>query len=142
MPLIVWKPEYAVGDRDLDAQHRKLIDLINELHEGMLHGKGAQVLQPVLAELVRYTKSHFANEERYMQAAGFPGFAAHKEQHTSLTKQVEGFVADVQNGKLALSLQISEFLKQWLDQHILGTDQVYVKHCQSLKAAGPQMLRR
>ena len=142
MPLIVWKPEYSVANRELDGQHQKLMDLINELHEGMLHGKGALMLQPVLDQLIRYTKSHFKAEEQYMQAAGFPQFASHKHQHEKLTREVEQFIADVRSGKLTLSLQISQFLKQWLDQHILGSDQQYVRHRRATKTFGPQVFAR
>ena len=107
----------------------------------MLHGKGAEVLHPVLDQLLKYTKSHFAAEERYMQGARFPGFAAHKQEHEALTNQVEDFI-DVRNEKIALSLRISKFLKQWLDQHILGSDRVYAKHCRTLKAVAPQLAAR
>jgi hemerythrin len=142
MPLIVWKPEYAVGNRELDAQHQTLMNLINELHEGMLHGKGAEVLHTVLDQLVRYTKSHFAAEEHYMREARYPGLAAHHQEHEALTKQVELFIVDIRSGKLALSLQISKFLKDWLDHHILGSDQLYVRHCRMLRTAGPQLVAR
>ena len=142
MPLIVWKAEYSVENRDLDAQHQKLMDLINELHEGMLQGKGALVLQPVLDRLISYTKNHFKAEEQYMQAAGFPHSLAHKQQHEKLTQEVAQFITDVRSGKLTLSLQISQFLKQWLDRHILGSDQQYVRHCRATKSLGAQALAR
>jgi hemerythrin len=118
------------------------MDLINELHEGMLHGKGTELLHPVLDQLMMYTKSHFATEERYMQANRFPGYAAHLQEHEVLSKQVEQFITDIRSGKLALSLRISKFLKQWLDHHILGSDQLYAKHCRAVKAVGPQFAVR
>ncbi|MGI6102630.1 MAG: hypothetical protein ACOYET_09155 [Bacillota bacterium] len=39
MALIQWSDELSVGVRELDAQHQRLIQMINELNEAMLQGK-------------------------------------------------------------------------------------------------------
>ncbi len=125
MALLNWKPEYSVNIREIDDQHKKLVDMINELHEAMVQQKAKEVLGSVLSKLVSYVATHFANEERLMQSNGYPDFAAHKEKHEKMTAKVLALQKEWQAGKAALGIEVSQFLRDWLDKHILGTDQKY-----------------
>jgi hypothetical protein len=51
--IFPWQDAYSVGIPEIDAQHKQLIRLINDLHAAMLQGKGAAALDRVLSELVR-----------------------------------------------------------------------------------------
>ncbi len=123
--IMPWKAEYSVGIKQIDEQHKRLVRLLNELHQAMYEGKSREVMTGVLSQLVDYTKSHFATEERLMQGYSFPGYAAHKVEHDQLTKTVLKFQQDVATGKAVMSIDVLEFLKNWLRNHILGTDQKY-----------------
>ena len=63
MALITWNNMLSTGVTEQDNQHKKLIDLINQLNDAMQAGKGSEVLGKVLAELVNYTVFHFGYEE-------------------------------------------------------------------------------
>ena len=63
MPLIAWDQGFSVGVGSIDEQHKKLIGLLNDLHDAMRFGKGRDVLGKVLAELIDYTAYHFRTEE-------------------------------------------------------------------------------
>ena len=65
--MFAWKDSYSIGVQEIDAQHRRLFSLADELHSAMNAGKGKVVLEQVLQNLITYTKSHFAGEERLMQ---------------------------------------------------------------------------
>jgi len=125
MSFMNWKDAYSVDVAQIDQQHRKLIDLINTLHEAMAKGKGKEVVAPVLAELIAYCGSHFAAEERLFEASGYPDAAEHKEKHRKMTAKVLALQKDMQAGKKAISMDVMTFLEQWLDKHILGTDKNY-----------------
>lgn len=125
MALLNWKDEYSVNIKEIDDQHKKLVGMINELHEAMVQKKAKEVLGSVLAKLVSYTATHFANEERLMQGNGYPEFAEHKEKHEKMTAKVIALQKDWQAGKTTLGIEVSQFLKDWLDKHILGTDRKY-----------------
>ena len=111
----------------MDLQHRKLVDLLNQLEMAMRNGKGKEVIGAVLAELIQYTQTHFSSEERLMTANRFPDLALHKIEHTKLTQRVIKFKADYESGKVALTIPILSFLEDWLVNHIQGLDKVYGK---------------
>lgn len=118
MPIYQWTPAISVNNPDIDSQHKRLFDLINNLHDAMIAGKGKDVLAATLAELLDYTKTHFSYEEKYIQSKQYVGFAAHKLQHDQFTKKVADWQKDFQAGKMNLTIEVSQYLKDWLVNHI------------------------
>lgn len=125
MSVFAWKEKYSVNIKTIDDQHKKLVNMVNEMHEAMRQGKGKDVLGPILDGLIGYTKSHFATEERLLEQNGYSDFEAHKEKHTKMTGKVLSLQKDYHNGKCQLSFDVSKFLQDWLNKHILGTDKKY-----------------
>ena len=124
---LVWKNEYSVGVAEMDNQHRKLVELLNQLDEAMAKGKGKDFAGKVLNELIRYTQTHFTSEEYLMMTHRFPELAAHKVEHLKLTQKVIQFKADYDSGRVSLTIPILNFLEDWLVNHIQGLDKVYGK---------------
>lgn len=69
MSLITWSDSYSVKNMQMDDQHRKLVDLINDLHGAMKLGQGRQKLGTILDALVDYTRTHFRSEELLMKSS-------------------------------------------------------------------------
>jgi hemerythrin len=120
--MFEWKDEYSVQIRGIDAQHRNLFATAAELYAAMSAGQGKTACAKILDRLVQYTSVHFAHEERLMRQYNYPELAAHKAEHDALTKQVLQFQADFQGGRATLTVQLLQFLKDWLEKHIKGTD--------------------
>jgi len=125
MPLISWKESYGVNIKEIDEQHKQLVAMINELHDAMVKQQAKEVLGKILDKLINYTATHFATEEKYMQQHGYPGYAEHKAKHDKMTAKVLSLKKEWQAGRATLTIEVSKFLKDWLDKHILGTDQQY-----------------
>ena len=125
MGIFDWKEEYSVKIKEIDNQHKILVEMVNEMHDAMTQGKGKEVLGPILEELIQYTKTHFANEERLMEKYDYPDFAPHRNKHKKMTAKVLSLQEDYQQGKFQLSFEVSKFLQDWLTKHILGTDMKY-----------------
>ncbi len=128
MSLIKWNDTFSVQITAMDNQHQKLFELLNKLHDAMSQGKGRDTLPEVFNNLIEYTKSHFADEEALMKKYDYPGFNVHKNQHDKLIAQVVQLQTKFLSGDLSASIQTRDFLKQWLVEHIQGTDQKYSKH--------------
>ncbi len=126
--LIVWGPKIKIGIDVIDRQHKRLVDLINELHRAMKQRKGAEVLSRIMNGLVDYTKEHFDYEEGLQAKAGYPDLDTHKEVHRNLVKKVEAYQAKIKDGEKLVTKDLSAFLKDWLVNHILGTDTKYVPY--------------
>ena len=123
-----WKTEYATGIHSIDAQHQTLFAMGRELHAAMSAGQGKTVFAGILDRLVRYTQTHFADEERLMQLVNYPGLRAHKAEHTALLEQVAQFQADFQRGATVMSVQLLRVIRDWLENHIKGSDVRYVPY--------------
>ena len=123
--LFPWSEKYQVGIGFVDSQHKHLVDIINRLHHAMASGKARDVLQKTLEELIRYTKAHFAAEERVLQSHAYPEFPVHQHEHEHLTSVVVDFQRRLVGGELALSVGLMDFLKDWLGNHILSVDKKY-----------------
>ena len=126
---MTWTEKLSVGVEVLDDDHKKLVGMVNELHDKMKAGHGKEALGKVLDELVNYTKFHFEREERLFAKTGYPAAFAHKQQHDDLTKQVLDVQTKYKGGAVAtLSLDVMDFLRNWLVNHIQGSDQKYGPH--------------
>jgi hemerythrin len=125
---IKWKDEYSVGIKSLDEDHKKLIGLLNQFTTAYDYAMSEEYESEALQDLINYTKYHFHREEKLMEDNGYPDLAAHKKQHQAMIKQVNVFVSLYdQQGHDALE-QVSDFLANWLINHINGTDKKYSEH--------------
>jgi hemerythrin len=91
----------------------------------MGQGKGKEIAGPIIREVVSYTKTHFRNEEGYLERFGYPQTAAHKLKHVDFVDRIAKFEEDFKSRRLGLSLDLMKFLKDWLLTHIKGTDMRY-----------------
>jgi len=124
MPIITWNDSYSVKVKEMDDQHKKLIDLINQLHDAMKVGKGKEVVGNVLNVMTDYTRRHFASEENLMRIHGYSGYEEQKKAHDHMVTQVVDMKTKFENGSVH-SQQVISFLKDWLIRHIQGMDQKY-----------------
>jgi len=128
MAFLEWKSEFALDLPDIDRQHKRLVDILNRLHDAMIQGAPPASLHQILNDLISYTRSHFVDEERAMERARYPQLAAHRREHEELTEKVLRFQQDLRDGRVALSVQLLGFLKSWLRDHIMKTDKAYTAH--------------
>lgn len=120
-----WTDEYSVGIEELDEQHKHLVNLVNDLHGAMRVGKGREVVATVLTELVAYTVYHFQAEERLFEQYEYPERVEHKRQHDDLTAKVAELKEAFDRGKAMITIEIMDFLSDWLNVHILKQDNAY-----------------
>lgn len=125
MELITWSDKYSVNIGSIDKQHKKLVDIINRLHKAMLDKKTKDEMGIILNELIDYTVEHFGYEEELFTKYSYPGTLLHKKEHKDLVGKVSDFKNEFTAGKGAVSMKLLSFLKDWLINHINGTDQKY-----------------
>jgi hemerythrin-like metal-binding protein len=128
MPIMKWDAKIAVGHGTIDAQHQTLFDRVNALYDAMMAGKGRDELGRTLAFLREYTVEHFQMEQDLMQKSGYPGFLAHKAIHDDLTAKVVDLEAKLAGGSKVLSMEVMNFLRDWLQQHISLEDKRLAAH--------------
>lgn len=128
MATFAWNQSYSVRVQQLDAQHQKLFDTINSLADAMRMGKGQDVVSEVVRQLVAYTRTHFQQEEALMLKTGYPGLAAHQQQHAQLLADVEKYRKELDGGRAPNTVAVLGFLQKWLVGHIQQADKAYSEH--------------
>jgi len=122
MALISWSNMLSTGVAEQDNQHKKLIDLINQLNDAMQAGHSADVLGKVLTELVNYTVLHFGYEEKLMAQHKYEDTPAHKLEHSKFVQTAGDLKKKFDAGNAVISVEIMNFLRDWLTNHIMKTD--------------------
>jgi hemerythrin len=125
MGMIQWNESLSVNVAEIDAQHQKLIGLINDLNAAMLQGKGRDVLDSILKGLVAYAETHFQTEERYFRQFGYPEAGPHQKAHADFVAKVKDFQKGFAADRAGLSVDVLLFLSDWLRQHIQIVDKKY-----------------
>ncbi|MDH7603918.1 MAG: bacteriohemerythrin [Melioribacter sp.] len=125
MALINWSDNLSVNIKGLDNQHKKLVSIINELHDAMKKGESSKVLTKILFEMAAYTKTHFKSEEELFDKYNYPDKIKHKKEHDMFVKKVDDFMTEYKSGKTNISFELMNFLTKWLTNHIQVSDKAY-----------------
>jgi hemerythrin len=120
---VCWQESYSVGDNALDAQHKQILSIVNDLHQIKDADKDIDVLKALMDRLVQYTMSHFQHEERLMREFGYPDLANHKAEHDSMRRRTRELREHL---NLMTSRDLLRFLKEWWTGHIQSEDMCYV----------------
>ena len=125
--LVKWDDSYSLELPEIDAQHRTLLELINSLWQAIVTQTSAEHLLPHVEALDRYTLTHFAEEEQFMLASGYPRLEEHRAAHRSFEQRIAGEKAIVLDGGF-VRLDLVRFLNDWLINHILVVDKDYAQY--------------
>jgi hemerythrin len=130
MSMFEWDQRYSVEIEEIDRQHQRLFELLNELYAAMQAGQAAEVIGKVLERVVDYTAYHFSFEEKLLSAHGYPDEAAHRAEHAALTSQAKALAERLHKGQGDVPTATLKFLYDWLARHILGSDKRYAAFLQ------------
>lgn len=123
---MAWTKEISVGVTMMDDDHKKLIDIINELHDGIVAGHKKEILAAVLDKLVDYTKFHFTKEEELLLKTKYLAVSSHKLEHASFVSRITNLQDRFKSAPVVmLDLELMSFLRNWLLTHIQGSDKKY-----------------
>jgi hemerythrin-like metal-binding protein len=136
MKVCEWNSDYSVGINELDAHHKRLFDILDNLFTLMREGADDKSIIRILDELIDYTHYHFDEEEKIMAKMGYPELEPHKRLHRELIQTLKGFQASTQNGMaIFVATKVAHIGMDWLKNHILTVDH---KYCEYMKKQGLQ----
>lgn len=128
-----WNNSLDIHVKEMNDEHKVLIELMNRLHDEVEGGKPKESLQQTFHELVKYTRQHFQDEEQYMYSINYPGLPTHRLIHAKLLSQLDGHYAAFLSGNGSVGPQVFDFMKNWLNAHIRGIDSQYGEHSMSVR---------
>ncbi|MBI4911577.1 MAG: bacteriohemerythrin [Acidobacteria bacterium] len=135
---IQWKDRYNIHFREIDAHHRGLLEMLNELIDllGVPSPEPEQV-STIFRHLCEYAQTHFSAEERYMQAADYPRLPEHRVEHEAFMARVAELGASFDPADSEAVEQTVDFLKTWYLEHITKSDQDYAPFLQRALPSAP-----
>jgi len=127
MPMVLWDDSYSVDIQEIDEQHKKLIEIMNELYIVLAKKDNHEEVATVLDKLVEYTKIHFAVEETLMRVFDYADYEEHKHIHDKIVTKVLNLQGRFRGGETSVGMELLHFLQDWLFDHINKIDKKYTK---------------
>ncbi len=120
--FIEWTTKYRINVDVIDEQHRRLVQMVNDLYDAMVERRSAEGVRDVIVRMDEYAREHFSVEEAHMTELDYPDRREHVAQHARFTRKTRELQDRLASGKLILSLEVISYLRDWLTHHILHTD--------------------
>jgi hemerythrin len=134
MVHIQWKDRYSINYKDIDDQHKVLVGILNQLIDMLDQEASADQVVEIVHQLCQYALTHFTNEERYMEAVGYPGLERQKAQHAAFINRLLELNRTYDATDGGLVEETLEFVKKWFLNHIMESDQDYVPYMKAFHA--------
>ena len=122
MPIVTWRDEYNINVEQLDSQHQKMLEIVNNLHAAVEARENKSVLRDMLVELAEFTRVHFSTEEDLMKKYSFPDFQDHQIQHRLLLQHLNDLATAVSIGKHPTFYSDYDVSTDWALVHISEYD--------------------
>ena len=122
---IKWTEVHSVKIMTFDKQHERLFEILNDFYEEVNAGVGNEELLKVIDLFLEYATYHFRFEENIMKLHKFPAYKFHKKQHDLFLNKVRDFKIRYEGGRLLLTLEITQYIKDWIERHMDETDRIY-----------------
>lgn len=136
----MWDMDLGLGDPEVDADHRQLIELSHQYIRALDGDIAAGDIGSLLNLLLEYADSHFAREEDLMVAIDYPEFEAHARSHRGFIKNIvnlaTAYDADASD---AVKEKLKKFLSAWVIGHISRDDAKLYPYVQAAKRQGKEV---
>lgn len=133
MSVFEWNSSYSVGIRSIDLQHRKIIELIDELVESIRNSREDFVINEVLNDLTEYAHYHFSLEGKILKRYELVDEHDHEMEHRSFIERVKSLKVGEELHAGNIPRETLDYLENWFHGHELKSDKRYYEF---LKANG------
>lgn len=135
MDTFQWNSVFETGLEEIDAQHKHLVSLLNQMSEAV-DAASPENIDHTLRELAEYTVYHFASEERFMDAHHLaPAYCErHRDIHRKFVEQVQEWIATRAHHEQLKPRQLLDYLANWLIFHILGDDRALGRQVAAIRS--------
>lgn len=90
MRYVRWSERYTLAQPVLDGQHRSLVTALNDLCACVIQRACPAAVLGLVDQLEILARTHFSDEEKHMQDAGFPALIEHQAEHAAFLDMLNG----------------------------------------------------
>jgi hemerythrin-like metal-binding protein len=125
MDKIFWTDKLSVGVAMLDEQHKRLIEMTNQLIEAPKITTKSETISKILGDMLNYAQVHFKSEENLFRRYGYPKLDQHITEHQAFKKQTMRFFQEITVDVSTVPDTMLKYLCEWIVEHILTSDMAY-----------------
>ncbi len=135
MPYAIWSDMFSIKMPFIDNQHRKLLEIVNDFYAAIIYNMDKKDLFKILNSLIQYAETHFRDEEKIMEIAGYPpeNTEEHKKIHEQMVNDIFNLHQELIQSEEKTIYELEIFLNNWLVQHILNEDKKLQPYCEKLQ---------
>jgi len=122
MSWIPWDEKYATGHAGMDRGHKSLMEIVNQLADGIENDEQKYICRNLLEQFVEHAGKHFLAEEAMMDQHQYPKAVEHKALHAAMLKDVIAFKGSYDAGHNTGSITLLVILDGWLKRDIMEAD--------------------
>ena len=125
---IKWYETYALGFPEIDADHKLLLDTINEMIRA-IRSEDRAACEASSRRFVETLRQHFPKEEAFLTEIGYEEIETHAMHHRQMLERAERFseVCREAESTAALEASITELITHWM-KDVRGGDLTFRTH--------------
>lgn len=123
---IEWEEKYSVDVEEIDIHQKKMFELFNQLIDMKKSKADAKDCINMITEINEYSKLYFSTEEKYLRKKGYPDFITHSKAHRQFAKTSISLRREISENVENLTDDVIEELRNWLINHIVTLDVLYI----------------
>ncbi|MHB8666512.1 MAG: bacteriohemerythrin [Burkholderiales bacterium] len=138
MAKFSWTDDLYTRNALIDGDHHQLVDRVNALFEAMDSGEGNARISKAMNDLIACAEAHFGREQAEMERIEYVAALAHRGEHAKLIRQLVELRAMLERGGKINVPAVTDFLADWLRDHILTADMklaAALRQCSAVTAA-------
>lgn len=132
MAIFEWKDEFRTGIESIDAEHRWLMDSVNDFDD-KCRKEEVDAASKLFENIKDYLQEHSKNEENLMIRYNYPDYAAHSANHKKIALIAFDLEDRYRRNGVISSAEIKGFIIDYFYRHIMVDDK---KFGEFVKSAG------
>ena len=128
MPHAVWNDIYSVNIKEIDDQHKALVDFINQGYDHVANSStDPKIYSDFFDNLIAYANFHFGTEEKYFEKFNFELALEHILRHNDIKATIARLQSNYQQThSIDVIFDTLHLIDDWLFEHIMDYDKKYV----------------
>lgn len=125
MKKIEFSEELSSGETVIDAQHKQLIKILNNLISDPQISIHSEFFSEILNDLMIYSQQHFDYEETLLEKYDYPHIEEHKKEHNEFLENLAEIIESVVEDDYTAPKVLTHYLYAWVSKHLIESDQKY-----------------
>ncbi len=123
-----WTEQLDINNDLVNEQHKLIVVEINKLYRSLNKRDDAEDAGEVMNRLVAVAVNHFGDEEKIFKNSDYPLVEQHLQKHVDIIATLGDYNTRVQAKEAGFEAELLDFLKEWLQLHIMMTDRGYTAY--------------